>query len=129
MKVVQIWYKRKAGSAKPLSLRFPKTTKSSIPVAGMKRSRDASLFFRKGVMYNNSDKCDLKRGLIMDKINEKNELDYTCGISDDELTQRFIESVRIDEEIRKIKGLPTSGYDTDLKKAYLLYPDGRKEYV
>ena len=65
----------------------------------------------------------------MSEIKEKNELDYTCGISDDELTQRFIESVRIDEEIRRIKGLPTSGYDADLKKAYLIYPDGRKEYV
>jgi hypothetical protein len=65
----------------------------------------------------------------MSDIKEKNELDYTCGISDDELTQRFIESVRIDEEIRKIKGLPTSGYDAELKKAYLLYPDGRKEYI
>ena len=65
----------------------------------------------------------------MSEIKEKNELDYTCGLSDDELTQRFIESIRIDEEIRKIKGLPTSGYDADLKKAYLLYPDGRKEYV
>jgi len=34
MKVVHIWYKRKAGSAKPLSLRLYETTKSSIPVAG-----------------------------------------------------------------------------------------------
>ena len=53
----------------------------------------------------------------MGEIKEKNELDYTCGISDDELTQRFIESVRIDEEIRKIRGLPTSGYEADLKKS------------
>ncbi len=33
-KVVQIWYKKEAGSAKPLSLRLYETTKSSIPVAG-----------------------------------------------------------------------------------------------
>ena len=65
----------------------------------------------------------------MRTIKDKNELDYTCGISDDELTERFKEAVRIDEEIRKIKGLPTSGYDAELKKAYILYPDGRKEYV
>ena len=32
--MVQIRYKRKAGSAKLLSMRFPETTKSSIPVAG-----------------------------------------------------------------------------------------------
>ena len=30
-----------------------------------------------------------------------NELDSTCGISDEELTQRFKESIRIDDEIRK----------------------------
>lgn len=65
----------------------------------------------------------------MQEINEKNELDYTCGISDDELTERFKESIRIDEEIRKIKGLPTSGYDAESKRAYILYPGGRKEYV
>ena len=65
----------------------------------------------------------------MQEIKEKNELDYTCGISDDELTERFKESIRIDEEIRKIKGLPTSVYDAEAKRAYILYPDGRKEYV
>ena len=62
-------------------------------------------------------------------MREKNELDYTCGISDDELTERFKESIRIDEEIRRIKGLPTSGYDKDKGKAYIIYPDGRREYI
>ena len=32
--MVQIWYKRKARPAKPLSLRLCETTKSSTPVAG-----------------------------------------------------------------------------------------------
>ena len=58
-----------------------------------------------------------------------NELDSTCGISDDELTVRFKESIRIDNEIRKIKGLPVAKYDKVTKRAYLEYPDGRKEYV
>ncbi len=58
-----------------------------------------------------------------------NELDSTCGISDDELTQRFKEAIRIDNEIRRIKGLPVARYDTKLKKAFLEYPDGRREYV
>ena len=71
----------------------------------------------------------MRGDMHMGTIKDKNELDYTCGISDDELTERFKEAVRIDEEIRKIKGLPTSGYDVELKKAYILYPDGRKEYV
>ncbi|MBQ7606080.1 MAG: hypothetical protein IJU59_06325 [Firmicutes bacterium] len=60
---------------------------------------------------------------------EKNELDYTCGLSDDELTERFKESIRIDNEIRRIKGLPTAGYDKASGQAYVEYPDGRREYA
>lgn len=58
-----------------------------------------------------------------------NELDSTCGISDEELTRRFKESIRIDNEVRKIKGLPVAGYDDKTQKAFLEYPDGRREYV
>ena len=39
---------------------------------------------------------------------ELNELDSTCGVSDDELTRRFIEAVRIENEIKKAKGTPIS---------------------
>lgn len=49
-------------------------------------------------------------------MSEKNELDYTCGVSDDELTELFKESIRIDNEIRKIKGLPISGFDIRLSQ-------------
>ena len=63
------------------------------------------------------------------KMDVTNELDSTCGISDDELTRRFEESIRIDNEIRKIKGLPIPKYDSKAKRAYLEYPDGRKEYA
>lgn len=62
-------------------------------------------------------------------MEETNELDSTCGISDEELTERFKASIRIDDEIRKIKGLPVARYDDESKKAYLEYPDGRREYV
>lgn len=58
-----------------------------------------------------------------------NELDTTCGISDEELTIRFKEAIRIDNEIKKIKGLPTAKYDVILKKAYLEYPDGSRQYA
>ena len=58
-----------------------------------------------------------------------NELDYTCGLSDEELTVSFRKSIRSDNEVRKIKGLPVAGYDDETKKAYLEYPDGRREYV
>ena len=60
---------------------------------------------------------------------EYNELDSTCGVSDDELTLRFKEAIRIDNEIKRIKGTPIAGYDAVSKRAYLEYPDGRIEYV
>ncbi|MGN0739792.1 MAG: hypothetical protein ACI4LX_06435 [Treponema sp.] len=62
-------------------------------------------------------------------MTEENELDSTCGISDDEFTKRFIESVRIENEIKIAKGTPISCYDTETKQAYLVYPDGSKEYA
>lgn len=58
-----------------------------------------------------------------------NELDTTCGLSDDELTERFKEAICIDNEIKRIKGVPIAGYDLEKKLAYLEYPDGRREYA
>ena len=58
-----------------------------------------------------------------------NELDRTCGLSDEELTERFKQSIRIDDEIRRIKGLPVAKDDDIRKKPYLEFPDGRREYV
>lgn len=60
---------------------------------------------------------------------EGNELDSMCGISDEELTRRFIEAVRINNEIKKIKGVPTAGFDTERNLSYIEYPDGRREYA
>ena len=60
---------------------------------------------------------------------EKNQLDYTCGLSDEEITRRFKEAIRIDEEIRNIQGIPQARYDAETRRAYLEYADGRKEYV
>jgi len=36
-------------------------------------------------------------------LTEGNELDSACGISDEELIERFKESIRIDQEICKVK--------------------------
>ncbi len=58
-----------------------------------------------------------------------NDLDTMCGLTDDELTERFKESIRIDNEIRKIKGLPIAGYDEEKKKAYIEYADGSRKYA
>ncbi len=61
-------------------------------------------------------------------MDEINELDSTCGVPDDELTKRFIEAVRIENEIKKIKGLPISKYDFEKNMPYIEYSDGRKVY-
>ena len=62
-------------------------------------------------------------------MNEENELDSTCGISDEELTRRFIEAVRIEKEIAIIKGEPIQCWDDEKQASYILYPDGRREYA
>ena len=49
-------------------------------------------------------------------------------LSDDELTERFKQSIRLDQEICRIKKLPICKYDHEKKLAYLEYPDGRREY-
>lgn len=59
---------------------------------------------------------------------ELNELDSTCGVADEELTYRFREAVRIENEIKKIKKLPIAKYDFEKKMPYIEYPDGRREY-
>lgn len=59
---------------------------------------------------------------------EYNELDSTCGVSDEELTHRFKEAVRIENEIKKLKKQPIAKYDFDRHKPYIEYPDGRREY-
>ncbi len=60
---------------------------------------------------------------------EENNLDITCGMTDDEMTERFIAAVRIADEIKRIKGVPIARYDKEQRKPYLEYPDGRKEYA
>jgi len=62
-------------------------------------------------------------------MEEYNDLDSTCGVSDEELTKRFEEAVRIENEIKTVKGLPIAKYDYKKKAPYLEYPDGRKEYA
>ena len=60
---------------------------------------------------------------------EGNELDSTYGISDEELTELFKASIKLDKEICEIKGLPIAVYDDEKECAYLEYPDGKKVYV
>ena len=52
-----------------------------------------------------------------------------CGVSDEELTRRFVEAVRIENEIKQIKGNPIQCWDEEKKASYILYSDGRREYA
>lgn len=62
-------------------------------------------------------------------MNEENELDSTCGISDEELTRRFVEAVRIENETSKIKGDPIQKWDEETNRPYIEYADGSREYA
>ena len=63
------------------------------------------------------------------EIRIKNKLDFTFGIPDEEITKCF--QAAVTDSINKLKrqGLPIALYDKESKKAYLEYPDGRREYV
>ena len=37
-------------------------------------------------------------------MNEENELDSTCGVSDKEMTYRFQQGVKIENEIKQLRG-------------------------
>jgi len=60
---------------------------------------------------------------------ETNDPDLTCGLTDEELTYRFREAVRIENEIKRIKELPISKYDFEKNAPYIEYPDGRRVYA
>ena len=59
----------------------------------------------------------------------ENDFDSMCGISDDELTVRFNEAIRIENEISKIKGVPVVRYDGTKKQVYYEYSDGKIQYA
>ena len=60
---------------------------------------------------------------------DENELDSTCGISDDEMTNLFTQAVKIETEISRIKGTPITRYDVERKIVFFEYPDGHIEYA
>lgn len=57
-----------------------------------------------------------------------NDLDSICGVSDEELTLRFREAIRLSNEEKRIKRHPIAGYDEKLNKPFIEYPDGSREY-
>ncbi len=55
-----------------------------------------------------------------------NELDSTCGITDDELVKRFREEIKTRKI--KVKDCPLPVTTTRKKASYIKYPDGRRIY-
>lgn len=62
-------------------------------------------------------------------MDEENELDSTCGISDEELTIRFNEAIRLENEYSRAKGVPVVRYDAERKQVYFINPDGTIKYA
>lgn len=62
-------------------------------------------------------------------MDEENELDSTCGISDEELTIRFNEAIRLENEYSRAKGVPIVRYDPERKQVYFENPDGTIKYA
>lgn len=50
-------------------------------------------------------------------------------LTDDEIEEEFNRAIREDEEDDLENGIPLARYDEVRKQGYLLYADGRREYV
>lgn len=63
----------------------------------------------------------MKRRVFMERKN-------ILTMNDEEITKTFQQAV--DEKIRvnREKGNPVCGYDLELRKSYILYPNGEKVY-
>ena len=48
-------------------------------------------------------------------------------LTDEEITEVFVDAVRNAIERNRKAGKPVCGFDSVLKKSYILYPDGRKD--
>ncbi len=51
------------------------------------------------------------------------------SLTDEEVMERFCEAIRLQNERKIAMGCPIAGYDEEEDKAYLEYPDGRREYA
>lgn len=63
-----------------------------------------------------------------DEREESNDYDLTFGLTDDELTERFVQAVRLAIERDKIMGIPVIRVNAD-GRIYKEYPDGHMEYL
>lgn len=88
--------------------------------------RQHGFFFRDICAIINTNKA---KGLTSMTNVFTNDLDKTLGISDEEMNDRFTKIVLLKKEEAKIKGCPVQCYDEDADEPYLLFPDGRRQYL
>ena len=55
--------------------------------------------------------------------------DITCGMTDQEMDERLAEIIELANQEKLINGTPLPIFAPITKKAYLEYPDGRREYA
>ncbi len=60
---------------------------------------------------------------------QEKEIDRTLGMTDDEMTLRFRKAIELEKALKTARGEPIAQFDQQTQKAYLEYPDGRREYV
>lgn len=91
-------------------------------------------------MLKKSSRTNIQVGKIPEKRNDelsKNSKTTICGYykkkspkySVDKMTQLFQAAIRLEDEKKKIKGVPVARYDIVTKKAYLEYANGERVYV
>lgn len=64
---------------------------------------------------------------MSDKI--YNDPDVTAGMTDAEMDRLFSAAVELANKEKTLKGVPLPKFDIASRRAYLEYPDGRKEFI
>ena len=102
----------------------------SVEVDERVLKRAEAVFDKLGINTSTAINVFLTQVAIEEKIPFDSDLlrARTLGVSDYSFEKLFAALVKEEIAAAKAKGLPVALYDVDLKKPYLEYPDGRREY-
>jgi addiction module RelB/DinJ family antitoxin len=89
---------------------------------GLNMSNAINMFLRKSV-----DEKGIPFTVGKGNVTESNAVEY--DFSPDAVTKAFAESVSRDVYDKLRNGVPVARYDASKKQAYLLHPDGTREYI
>ncbi len=96
-----------------------------IEIIDFQRKQDR-LEYAKSLILSGCDVNYVRNSL---NLNDEDMENVQELIEDDKMTERFRIAVENAIAEKKLKGLPIARYDRECKKAYLEFPDGRREYV